>query len=59
MQIELACRFYASDWLNFAQAAHMAALDYYAFGVALGERGVPWQYGMTEAMEELAHARRQ
>ena len=37
----------------------MAALDCYAFGVALAERGIPRQYGMTEALEDVAHARRQ
>ncbi len=59
MQIELACRFYANGWLSFAQGVRMAALDHYAFGVALAERAIPRQYGMTEAMEDAAHARRQ
>jgi predicted HTH domain antitoxin len=59
MQIELACRFYANGWLSLAQGARLAALDHYAFGVALAERGIPRQYGMTEAMEDVAHARRQ
>jgi predicted HTH domain antitoxin len=59
MQIELACRFYASGWLSLGQAAQMAVLDHYAFGVALAERGIPRQYGMPEAMEDVAHARRQ
>ena len=58
MQIELACRFYANGWLSLGQAAQMAALDQYAFGVALAERGIPRQYGMTEALEDVAHARR-
>jgi predicted HTH domain antitoxin len=59
MQIELACRYYAKDWLSFAQAARLARLDHYAFGVELGERGIPRQYGLTEAQEDIAHARRQ
>lgn len=59
MQIELACRFHASGWLSFGQGVQMAALDHYAFGVALAERGIPRQYGITEAMEDVAHARRQ
>jgi hypothetical protein len=25
----------------------------------LGERGIPRQYGLTEAQEDIAHARRQ
>ena len=58
MQIELACRFYANGWLSLGQGAQMAVLDYYAFGVALAERGIPRQYGMTEALEDVAHARR-
>jgi predicted HTH domain antitoxin len=37
----------------------MANLDLFAFGVALAERGIPRQYGLTEAQEDLAHARRQ
>lgn len=58
MQIELACRFYASGWLSLAQGANMARLDHFAFGVALAERGIPRQYGITEAMEDVAHAGR-
>ena len=59
MQIELACRYYAQSWLSFAQAARLAGLDHYAFGVALGERGIPQQYGLTEAQQDIAHAGRQ
>lgn len=59
MQIELGCRFYAKGWLTLAQAAHLAQLDQFAFGVALGDRGIPRQYGMVEAMEDVAHASRQ
>ncbi len=59
MQIELACRFYANGWLSLGMGARMAGLDQYAFGVALAERGIPRQYGMIEAMEDVAHARRQ
>jgi predicted HTH domain antitoxin len=59
IQIELACRYYARGWLSFAQAVRLAALDHYAFGVELGERGIPRQYGLTEAQEDIAHARRQ
>jgi len=58
MQIELACRYYAKGWLAFAQAMHMAGLDHYAFGVELAERDIPRQYGLTEALEDIAHARR-
>ena len=59
MQIELACRFYANGWLSFAMGVRLAGLDHYAFGAALAERDIPRQYGMTEAMEDVAHARRQ
>lgn len=59
MEIELACRFYERGWLSFGQAARFAHLDHFAFGVELGERGIPRHYGLTEAQEDLAHARRQ
>jgi predicted HTH domain antitoxin len=59
MQIELACRYYGRGWLSLSQAARLAALDQYAFGVELGERGIPRQYGLTEAQEDIAHAGRQ
>jgi len=56
MQIELACRFYANGWLTLGQGAQVAALDQYAFGAALAQRGIPRQYGMTEAREDVVHA---
>jgi predicted HTH domain antitoxin len=59
MQIELACRYYAKGWVSFAQANRLAGLDLYAFGVQLGERGIARQYGLTEAVEDVTHARRQ
>lgn len=58
MQIELACRYYANGWLTLAQAARLAGLDHFSMGVALGERGIPRNYGLTEALEDMAHARR-
>ena len=58
MQIELACRYYAKGWLSFAQGVRMAGLDHYAFGAELAERNIPRQYGLTEALEDIAHARR-
>jgi predicted HTH domain antitoxin len=59
MQIELACRFYAREWLTFPQAARLAGLDQFAFASALAERDIPRHYGLTEAQEDLAHARGQ
>jgi predicted HTH domain antitoxin len=59
MQIEQACRYYARGWLSLAQAARLAALDQFAFGVELGERDIPRQYGLREAQEDISHARRQ
>jgi predicted HTH domain antitoxin len=55
MQSELACRFYGSGGLALGQGARMANPDYYAFGVALAERGIPRQYGVAEAQEDLAN----
>jgi predicted HTH domain antitoxin len=59
MQIELACRYYANGWLSFGQAAHMAALDQFAFAGELAERGIPRNYSVQDALEDLADARRQ
>ena len=59
MQIELACRYYARGWLTLGQAARMAGLDHFAFAVELAERGIARDYTITEAVEDLAHARSQ
>ena len=56
MQIELACRFYASGWLSLGQAARMAKLDRFAFGVALADRGIPRQYGPQDLEADLRYA---
>ncbi len=56
MQIELACRFYANGWLSLGQAARMAKLDRYAFGVALAERCIPRQYSATDLEADLHYA---
>jgi predicted HTH domain antitoxin len=59
MQIELACRFYANGWLTSAQGAQITGLDQFAVGVSLAERGIPRHYGTTQALKDVAHARRQ
>lgn len=55
MQIELVCRYYGNGWLSFAQGARMAQVDHYAFALQLGERNIPRQYGLNEALEGIAH----
>jgi predicted HTH domain antitoxin len=35
----------------------MAGLDQHAFACELAERGIPRDYGLTEALEDLADAR--
>jgi predicted HTH domain antitoxin len=55
MQIELACRYYARGWLSLGQAARMAKLDRFAFGVELGERGIPRQYGPEDLEADLRY----
>lgn len=57
MQIELAARYYACGWLSFGRAAEMAALDHFAFGCELANRGIPRNYGLTDALEDIADAR--
>lgn len=56
MQIELACRFYASGWLTLGMGARMAGLGHFAFGVALAERGIPLQYSLEDLDADLRHA---
>lgn len=56
MRIELATRYYAKQWLTFGRAAAMAGLDRQAFACELAERGIPRDYGVTEAMEDIADA---
>jgi predicted HTH domain antitoxin len=56
MQIELACRFYASGWLSLGQASRMAKLDRYAFGDALAERGIPRQYTAGDLAADARYA---
>jgi predicted HTH domain antitoxin len=58
MKVELVCRYYANGWLTLSQAAKLAGLDQLDMGVALGEQGIPRDYGLTEALEDIAHARR-
>ncbi len=56
MRIELATRYYAKGWLTFGRAAAMAGLDRFAFAGELAERSIPRDYGLTEAMEDVADA---
>lgn len=58
MQIELAARYYARGWLTFGQASGMAGLDQYAFACELAERDIPRNYGLTDALEDIADAGR-
>lgn len=56
MQIELSCRFYARGWLSLGQAARMAKLDRYAFGVELAERDIPRQYSLDDLDSDIRYA---
>jgi predicted HTH domain antitoxin len=53
MQIELACRFYASGWLTLGQGARMAKLDLSAFGLQLAERHLPRHYSQSDLDADL------
>ncbi|SKA96473.1 Uncharacterised protein family (UPF0175) [Prosthecobacter debontii] len=59
MQIELAARYYARGWLSLGRAAAMAGLDHFAFGCELAERGIPRNYDLTAAVEDISDARGQ
>ncbi len=56
MRIELACRYYARGWITLGQASKFAGLDALDMGIALGERNLPRNYGLTEILEDIAHA---
>jgi predicted HTH domain antitoxin len=56
MRIELETRYYAKSSLTFGRPAVMAGLDRHAFACELDERGIPRDYGLTEAMEDVADA---
>jgi predicted HTH domain antitoxin len=58
MRIELACRYYAKGWITLGQAAKFADLNSLDMGIALGERGIPRNYGLTEILEDVANAGR-
>ncbi|MDB6139578.1 MAG: hypothetical protein JWO94_2650 [Verrucomicrobiaceae bacterium] len=56
MQIELAARYYARGWLSLGHASAMAGIDQFAFACELAERDIPRNYGLTDALEDLADA---
>jgi predicted HTH domain antitoxin len=57
LQVELAVALYAQGLLSFGKARELAQVDKYAFGLLLGERGVPRHYGLQELEDDLAYAR--
>ncbi len=59
LHLEMACLLYAKGWLSYGQAMRLSGLDYYRFGLELGDRGIPRQYTEAEAQHDLAYARRQ
>lgn len=59
LQTEMACLLYAKGWLSYGQAAGLAGLDHYRFGLELGSRNIPRHYTEAEADHDLAYARRQ
>ena len=59
LEVELAVALYARGILGFGKARDLANLSKYAFGVALGERGVPRHYDEAELAEDLRYARGQ
>ncbi|MCB1078549.1 MAG: UPF0175 family protein [Verrucomicrobiae bacterium] len=57
MRVELAARYYARGWLTFGRAATMAGLDHHGFACELAERGIPRDYSLKDALEDIADAR--
>jgi predicted HTH domain antitoxin len=53
---ELAVALYARDILSFGKARELAGLSKIAFGLLLGERGVPRHYTIDDLAEDVAYA---
>lgn len=56
---ELALALYAQGIIGFGKARSLACLSVLEFGLLLGRRGIPRQYGEDELREDLDYARRQ
>ncbi len=59
LQVELAVALYARSILGFGKARDLAGMNKYAFGQALGDRGVTRHYDDSDLDEDLCYARGQ
>ncbi len=55
---ELAVSLYAQGILSFGKARQLCGMSKYDFGVLLGQRGIPRQYGDDDLQDDLAYAGR-
>lgn len=59
LQTEMACLLYAKGWLSYGQAVRVSGLDYYRFGLELGDRNIPRHFTDADVEHDLAYASRQ
>lgn len=57
LKTELALSLYAQGILGFGKACELAELSQSAFGILLGQRGIPRQYDEQDLQDDLAHGR--
>lgn len=55
LKTELALSLYAQGILGFGKACELAELSQSAFGILLGQRGIPRQYDEQDLQDDLAH----
>ena len=59
LKTELALSLYAQGILGFGKACELAEMSQGAFGLLLGQRGIPRQYDEQDALDDIAYARSQ
>ena len=59
LKTELALSLYAQGILGFGNACELAEISLSAFGVLLGQRGIPRQYDEQDIQDDIAYAGRQ
>jgi predicted HTH domain antitoxin len=58
LRLELAVALYARGILSLGKARELAGLSKYAFGLLLGQRGLPRHYASEDLLDDVRYARR-
>lgn len=58
LRLELAVALYARGILSLGKARELAGLSKYAFGLLLGQRGLPRHYASEDLLDDVMYARR-